>query len=97
MILLRNITVDELLKIQPDNIIDIRTIEKYNDNHIPNSYNIPYNKLITNPENYLDKDKTYYIYCQRGVTSKRLCILLNKKGYNLINIIGGYEEWILKS
>ena len=87
----------ELNNIKPENIIDIRNIEKYNDNHLPNAYNIPYNKLIINPENYLDKDKTYYIYCQRGSTSKRLCILLNKIGYNVINIIGGYEAWILNN
>lgn len=92
---MKNISVSEIEKIENANIIDIRNVEKYNDNHITGAYNIPYTKLITNPENYLDKDKTYYVYCQRGITSKRLCILLNRKGYNLINIIGGYEEWIL--
>ena len=92
---MKSITVDELLKIRPENIIDIRTKEKYNDNHIMNAYNIPYDKLLLNPINYIEKEKIYYIYCQSGIRSKKLCTILNSKGYNLINIIGGYEAWIL--
>ena len=38
-------------------IIDIRSSEKYNNNHIPNSINIPVGKLIVTPQNYLDKIK----------------------------------------
>ena len=76
-------------------IIDIRSEEKYNDNHILNAHNIPYSKLLINPKNYIEKGKKYYIYCQKGRQSKQLCNILNSKGYNLININGGYEAWVL--
>ncbi len=89
-----NITVDKLL--DKDNIIDIRSIEKYNDNHIQNAKNIPMLLLLKFPSKYLDKNKTYYIYCQKGINSKRVCNELCKMGYNVVNIIGGYEAWILK-
>lgn len=79
------------------NIIDIRNIEKYNNNHIPNSINIPHEKLIINPDKYLDKEKKYYIYCQKGITSYKTCQILIKQGYNVTNINGGYESWILKN
>lgn len=95
VIILNSITVDDLRNLNGVNIIDIRSEEKYNDNHILDAYNIPYNKLLISPNNYLDKNKIYYVYCQKGVTSSKLCSLLNSKGYNLINIIGGYEAWIL--
>ena len=95
MIILNSITVSDLRNIGSVDIIDIRSLEKYNDNHILNAYNIPYDKLLISPNNYLDKNKTYYVYCQRGITSKKLCAILNNKGYHLINIIGGYEAWIL--
>lgn len=95
MIILNSITVDKLRNLDYVDIIDIRSEEKYNDNHILNAYNIPYNKLLICPNNYLEKSKEYYIYCQKGITSRKLCNILNNKGYNTINIIGGYEAWIL--
>ena len=95
MIILNSISVTDLRKIGSINIIDIRSEEKYNDNHILNAYNIPYNKLINNPERYLDRDNTYYIYCQKGIKSTQVCNILHIKGFNVINIIGGYEAWVL--
>ena len=84
VIILNSITVNDLRNLGSVNIIDIRSEEKYNDNHILNAYNIPYNKLLINPNNYLEKNKTYYVYCQKGITSKKICNILNDKGYNLI-------------
>lgn len=95
VIILNSITVNDLRKLGSANIIDIRSEEKYNDNHILNACNIPFNKLIYSPDKYLIKNKVYYIYCQNGRKSIQLCNILNSKGYNLINIIGGYEAWIL--
>lgn len=77
------------------NIIDIRSNEKYNNNHIPGSINIPFENLLMNPSKYLRKTDIYYIYCQRGVQSRRLCLMLKNLGYRVININGGYEAWIL--
>ena len=95
VIILNSITVDKLRNLDYVDIIDIRSEEKYNDNHILNAYNIPYDKLLICPNNYIEKDKVYYIYCQKGITSRKLCNILNSKGYNVININGGYEAWIL--
>ena len=89
------ISFNELFKIKNPNIIDIRSIEKYNDNHVPGSININYNLLISNPGKYLDKNLTYYIYCQKGITSIKAVNLLRKQGFNVYNVIGGYERWIL--
>ena len=38
---------------------------------------------------------TYYIYCQRGLVSPRVCNILRSKGFNVVNILGGYEEYLL--
>ena len=77
-------------------IILFRSIQNYNNNHIPNAINIPFEKLITNPSKYLNPNIKYFIYCQKGITSKRICNLLYNQGYNVVNIIGGYEEWVMK-
>lgn len=91
-----SISVDDLIKNNHNNIIDIRSIEKYNSNHIPNAKNIPFEKLIVNPNLYLDKNTMYYLYCRSGITSMNACVMLSKLGYKVTNINGGYEEWLLK-
>lgn len=77
------------------NLIDIRPITNFNNNHIPSAKNIPQDKLLLNPSNYLNKFDTYYIYCQKGKTSLNIVQILNNQGYKAINVEGGYERWIL--
>lgn len=91
-----NITVEELLALNSTNIIDIRSSQQYNLGHLPNTKNIPSMYLLVSPEKYLKQGETYYIICQTGVTSNKICQILNKKGYNLINVIGGYQDWQLR-
>ena len=90
-----SISVKDLLKNKSANIIDIRSIESYNNNHIPNAINIPFEKLIIEPNKYLNKMNNYYLYCRSGITSKKACEILLKQGYLVTNVYGGYEEWLL--
>lgn len=94
---MNSITTKDLNKIlQPGiSIIDIREKVKYNLGHIKYAINITKNELMFNTEKYLVKDKTYYIYCDKGTISKGLVNYLGIKGYNAINIIGGYEAYKL--
>ncbi len=93
----QNITVDELKKIDNANIIDIRNSQSYNNNHIPGAINIQFDQILTHPDKYLDPNKIYYIYCQKGYTSTSVCRNLAAMGYKVVNIVGGYEEWIMKN
>ena len=43
----------------------------------------------------MNKNEKYYIYCQQGLQSRELCQILANMGYNVVNIIGGYENWIM--
>ena len=94
--MIMSISITELLTKNNINIIDIRSIEKYNDNHIDGAKNIPMLLLLKDPSKYLEYSKIYYIYCQKGINSIKVCKELNKKGYNTVNILGGYEAWVLK-
>ena len=96
--MLSSISVHDLKeKIGSENIIDIRSNQSYNNNHIPSATNIPLEKLILEPKKYLQASSIYYIYCQKGISSPKICQILNKMGYHTINILGGYEEWILQN
>ena len=89
------IMIAELKRLSNINIIDVRSIEKYNDNHILNAINAPFDKILIYPEKYMNKYEKYYLYCQKGYKTKQLCRILNQKGYHTVHIIGGYEAWIL--
>ena len=93
-----SISISQLKSVMnSDNLIDIRDIEKFNGSHIVGAHNIPMNKLIANSDKYLDVNKTYYIYCQKGLSSVKVVNLLRKVGYDVYNVIGGYERWMLEN
>ena len=76
------------------NIIDIRDNYLYRLGYIPTAKNIPINYLYVLPDKYLDKEKTYYIYCSQGMQSAKLCSFLTKEGYKVINVLGGYNSYL---
>lgn len=95
--MISNISMSDFLNLKGNiHVIDIRTKEKYNSNHIPSAINIESEKLILKPDEYLDRNTRYYIYCQRGMSSYKVCQILTSQGYKVTNINGGYESWILK-
>lgn len=95
--MISSISVSDFLKQQTERqVIDIRSIQSYNNNHIPGAKNIPRDKLLNEPQKYLNRYEIYYIYCQSGIRSKDTCRQLLRLGYKVININGGYESWMLE-
>ena len=47
---------------------------------------------LVNPDNYLNKNEVYHIYCSNGISSQSVVSMLNKMGYNTVNIDGGYNK-----
>ena len=90
-----SISVTDLKQLSNPKLIDIRSIEKYNNKHIMNAVNIPMEQLLIRPEKYLMKENKYYIYCQKGIQSRKLCQILTNSEYNVVNVSGGYEAWVL--
>lgn len=59
-----------------------------NDNKvIPESVHIPYEKLLINRSELLDKNKKYYIYCNGGIKSKKAVNILEFYGYDVTLVI----------
>ena len=75
------------------NIIDIRDNYLYQMGSIPSSKNIPINYLVVDPSKYLNKNDVYYIYCSFGHQSTYVCSKLYNMGYNVVNVIGGYDGY----
>lgn len=75
------------------NLIDVREPHEYAAGTIRTAVNIPMNTLLANPDDYLDKNQTYYIMCQSGVRSKKTSTQLAKQGFDVINLVGGYGSY----
>lgn len=75
-------------------LIDIREGYEYNRGSIKTAKNIPMGELLDSPDKYLNKNKEYYILCQSGGRSTRTCSTLKNKGYDVINVAGGFGSYL---
>lgn len=68
-------------------LIDVESKEIYNLNHIDGAINIPYETLLYNRDKLLNKNDTYYIYCQGGRKSKRAVNILELYGFKVVQVL----------
>ncbi len=68
-------------------LIDVRDSESYKEGHHPDSINIYYDKLLLNHQKYLDKNKKYFLICDKGHKSKKAVRILSFYGYDVTYVI----------
>lgn len=77
---------------QSINILDVRKESEFEAQHVLDAINYPLNRFIENVPK-LNKNETYYVYCQGGYRSIIAISMLKSRGYeNLVNIKGGFNE-----
>ncbi len=64
-------------------LIDIQLPIDYQEYHHPDSINIPYEKLLLNYKTLLDKNKKYFIVCNKGTKSRKAVSILEFYGYDV--------------
>jgi thioredoxin 1 len=76
-------------------LIDVRTPEEFNIDHLANATNLDiYSAKFDSEINKLDKQKTYYVYCQRGGRSANAVEKFHKAGFkNVFELDGGVVNW----
>ena len=89
------ISIEELKRVDKNTctVIDIRDEISYNYGNIPNSVNIPLEK-IKNNKSILPKDKRLIICCKSGQISDTLAEELREDGYDAVNLVNGYYGWL---
>ena len=70
-------------------ILDVRTKEEYEEGHVKDSINIPYDEIDENVD--LDKEKTIMVYCKSGKRSSIAYETLKELGYDVLDL-GAYES-----
>lgn len=92
------VSMNEIKTIMKENenyiILDVRTIEEYNEGHIPNAICIP-NETIDESiiEQLPDKEQLILIYCRSGNRSKQATQKLQNLGYTNLIEFGGIIDW----
>jgi len=80
----------DTLKVNKINILDVRKVSEYNNNHIEASQNIPLSN-IKNELDDIDKEDDIYVHCAGGYRSVIAISILKQKGFeNLIDVAGGF-------
>ena len=70
-------------------IIDVRTKAEYDESHIVDAINIPYDEIDKNIE--IDKGKLIFVYCKSGGRSKIAYNNLKNLGYEVYDL-GAFSE-----
>ncbi len=80
----------DTLKVNKINILDVRKVSEYNNNHIEASQNKPLSNL-KNELDDIDKEGDIYVHCAGGYRSVIAISILKQKGFkNLIDVAGGF-------
>lgn len=75
-------------------IIDVRSIEEFNDGHVKGALNIPHNQIEENMSVLEElKDKTLVVYCRSGRRAGLFEKALTEKGFKLKHLEGDYLAW----
>lgn len=70
-------------------IVDVRTKEEYQESHLKNAINIPYNEI--DEDTKLDKNKTILVYCKSGNRSGIAKRTLEQLGFKVYDL-GRYDS-----
>ena len=91
-------STDATLKINRENavVIDVRTPEEFVTGHVPESINIPRDKLkerLAEVEKF--KGRPIIVNCASGVRSSGACSELRRLGFeNVFQLAGGMNGWL---
>ena len=95
----RQIGMDEAVEMMENEknyiILDVRTEQEFEEQHIPNAINVP-NETIGKDEipELPDKEQLIMVYCRSGNRSKQASEKLVKIGYSNIVEFGGIKDWL---
>ncbi|HEY4577494.1 MAG TPA: MBL fold metallo-hydrolase [Yaniella sp.] len=90
------ITLEEFDNADPDVLLDVRNISEYTDGYIPGASQIAASRVVWDRDQLPD-DGTIVSYCASGRRSAVAAAALRLQGYNVVEVIGGYNDWASQS
>jgi NADPH-dependent 2,4-dienoyl-CoA reductase/sulfur reductase-like enzyme len=84
----------EYVLVQCPDLLDVRTPDEFAAGHFPEAVNIPIDEL-RGRLGELPSDRQLAVYCQVGQRGYLATRILRQKGFNAVNIGGGYKTYLL--
>jgi NADPH-dependent 2,4-dienoyl-CoA reductase/sulfur reductase-like enzyme/rhodanese-related sulfurtransferase len=84
----------EYVLTQKPYLLDVRTPEEFSAGHFPEAVNIPVDDLRARIGE-LPVDRQIAVYCQVGQRGYLATRILRQKGFNAVNVGGGYKTYLL--
>jgi len=76
-----------------DFLLDVRTEKEVKKGDVPNSINIPIDELRECLKK-IPTGRRVAVFCQVGIRAHSACRILSQRGYNAVNISGGYLAYL---
>ena len=73
-------------------LVDVREAWEYDIVHLKNSRLIPLGQLAEGI-NQLDQNLSVVVICHHGIRSAHACYVLERWGFQAINLAGGIDRW----
>lgn len=89
---MRTIIMDEFLRLENPNVIDVREKDEYENGHIKGALLMPLNTL-PNKIQFLDKTRTFHVVCHSGARSTIASQYLAQNGFKVVNVMGGMSAY----
>ena len=70
-------------------ILDVRRPGEYAEGHLEGAQLLDW----LNPSSFIDKQRTYYVYCRSGKRSNAAATYLLGQGFRVRDMQGGYLRW----
>ena len=92
------ITIEELADLHPSQYVlcDVRDEVSHEYGAIPASVSMP-DMIKKARQGELEKEKSYVVYCMKGIQSTETANELRILGYDAASLSGGYGEWLISS
>lgn len=82
----------ELISKEAPYLLDARRKAEFVEGYIPGAANITHTRLLSRMSE-VPRDRPILINCRSGIRSGRACSLLQKHGYRVTNLAGGFLAW----
>ena len=92
---MREIDIDQFAAAHADGavVIDVREPGEYVSGHVPGARLIPMAQLPARMHE-IDRHRPVHLVCATGNRSKSMATLLERNGFDVVNVNGGTSAWI---
>jgi rhodanese-related sulfurtransferase len=76
-------------------LLDVRSPKEIKEGFIETTLFANYfnDDFYTKASEQLDINKPVYLYCRSGNRSGKSAMILQEKGFEVVNVLGGYKQW----